>query len=132
MTSFEQFKSRVVLHSVAAAILGSAVLGLVRVDYGLGFLLGAAASVLNLHLMAARTARMVEMSAQTAKGYAFRSAISRYVLLALALALAARLERVNFVCAACGIFLAQAVLVANHLLTSRSTALAVKGEQWKE
>ena len=77
MTSFERFKSRVVLHSVAAAILGSAVLGLVRVDYGLGFLLGAAASVLNLHLMAARTARMVEMTAQTAKGYAFRSAISR-------------------------------------------------------
>ncbi len=128
MQSFEQFKSRVLMRSVVAAILIGAVLGLVRVEYGLGFLVGAGASILNLHLMAARTARMVEMTAHGAKGYAFRSAISRYVLLALALALAAKLEHVNFVCAACGLFLAQAVLMGTHLLSSRQSGIATEGQ----
>jgi hypothetical protein len=128
LTGFQEFKKRVVLHSVVAAILIGAVLGLVRVEYGLGFLIGAGASVLNLHLMAARTGRMVEMTANGAKGYAFRSAISRYLLLALALILAAKLERVNFVCAACGLFLAQAVLVVTHLLSSRQSGMATEGQ----
>jgi len=130
--SFEQFRKRVLLHAVIAAALISAVLSLVRFDYGLGFLIGAAASIVNLHLMAARTSRLLALTAQAAKGYAFQSAISRYVLLALALALAAKLDSVNFVSAACGIFLAQAVLVGDHLLMNRSTAPAIEGEQWKE
>jgi len=128
LTGFKEFKKRVVLRSVAAAILVGGVLGLVRVEYGLGFLVGAGASILNLHLMAARTGRMVEMTAHGAKGYAFRSAISRYVLLALALTLAAKLDGVNFVCAACGLFLAQAVLVATHLLSSRQSGMATEGQ----
>jgi hypothetical protein len=128
VTGFQEFKKRVVLYSAVAAILIGAVLGLVRIEYGLGFLVGAGASILNLHLMAARTGRMVEMTAHGAKGYAFRSAISRYVLLALALILAAKLERVNFVCAACGLFLAQAVLVATHLLWSRQSGMAIEGQ----
>jgi hypothetical protein len=128
VTGFQEFKKRVVLHSVAAAILVGAVLGLVRAEYGLGFLVGAAASVLNLHLMAARTARMVEMTANGAKGYAFRSAISRYVLLALVLILAVKLDGVNFVCAACGLFLAQAVLVATHLLSRSQGGVAIEGQ----
>jgi len=126
LSGFQEFKKRVLLHSVAAAILIGAVLGLVRVEYGLGFLVGAGASILNLHLMAARTARMVQMTAHGAKGYAFRSAISRYLLLALALILAAKLERVNFICAACGLFLAQAVLVGTHLLSSRQSGMAAE------
>lgn len=132
MRSFEQFRNRVLLHSVAAAVLIGAVLSVLHLDYGLGFLVGAGASILNLHLMAARTSRMLDMTAQTAKGYAFRSAISRYVLLALALALAAKLDSVNFVSAACGVFLAQAVLVTNHMLTNRLTTPATEGEQWKK
>jgi len=132
VNGFEQFRRRVVLHSAVAAVLIGAILSFVRLDYGLGFLIGAGASILNLHLMAARTARVLALSAQAAKGYAFRSAISRYALLALALALAAKLDGVNFVSAACGIFLAQAVLVGHHLVTSRSAAPAIEGEQWKE
>ena len=132
MDSFEQFRRRVVLHSAVAAVLIGTILSFVRLDYGLGFLIGAAASIVNLHLMAARTSRLIAVTAQAAKGYAFQSAISRYVLLALALALAAKLDGVNFVTAACGIFLAQAVLVGHHLLTSRSAAPAIEGEQWKK
>ncbi len=132
MDSFEQFRRRVVLHAVIAAALISAALALVGFEYGLGFLMGAAASILNLHLMAARTARLVTLTAHAAKGYAFQSAISRYVLLALALALAAKLDGVNFVSAACGIFLAQAVLIGHHLFTTRSAPPAIEGEQWKK
>ena len=128
MKSFEQFRNRMLLYSVAAAVSISVVLGVVRLEYGFGFLIGAGASILNLHLMAARTSRLLQMDAQTAKGYAFRSAISRYVLLALALMLAAKLDGVNFAFAACGIFLAQAVLVANHMLTSRLGHVATEGE----
>lgn len=128
MKSFAEFRNRMLLYSVAAAVSIGTVLGMIRVDYGLGFLIGAGASILNLHLMAARTSRLVQMSAQTAKGYAFRSAISRYVLIALALILAARFHMANFACAACGIFLAQAVLVVDHTLTSRSRQVATEGE----
>jgi hypothetical protein len=126
--TFEQFRNRILLCSAAAAVSISIVLALVRLDYGFGFLIGAGASILNLHLLAARTSRLVQMSAQTAKGYAFRSAISRYVMIALALILAAQLDAANFACAACGIFLAQAVLVANHMLTSRSGHVITEGE----
>lgn len=128
MSSFDQFRRRVVVQSAAATVLGGVILGFIRLDFGLGFLIGGGASTLNLHLMAVRTARLVQMSQQTAKGYAFRSAISRYVLLALALAVAAKLDNVNFVFAACGIFLAQVVLVANHFLTGRSVPAAVEEE----
>jgi hypothetical protein len=126
--NFEQFRNRMLLYSVAAALSIGAVLGFIRFDYGFGFLIGAGASILNLHLMAARTSRLVQMNAQTAKGYAFRSAISRHALLALALILAAKLDNANFACAACGVFLAQAVLVANHMLTSRSGHVAIEGQ----
>jgi hypothetical protein len=126
--TFEQFRNRMLLCSVAAAVSISAVLGLIRPDYGFGFLIGAGASILNLHLMAARTSRLVQMDAQTAKGHAFRYAISRYVLLALSLILAAKLDKADFVCAACGVFLAQAVLVTDHMLPSRSGHVAIEGE----
>ena len=128
MKTFEQFRNRMLLYSVAAAVSIGTVLGMIRVDYGLGFLIGAGASIVNLHLMAARTSRVLAMDAQTAKGYAFRSAISRYVMLTLALILAAKLDGVNFACAACGLFLAQAVLVADHMVTSRSGQVAIEGE----
>jgi len=126
--TFEQFRNRMLLYSVAAALSIGVVLGVVRLDYGFGFLIGSGASILNLHLMAARTSRLVQMGAQTAKGYAFRSAISRHVLLALALVFAAKLDNANFACAACGVFLAQAVLAANHMLTSRSGQVVTEGE----
>ena|GEM_PF-3016503 len=132
MDSFDRFRKRVLLHAVIAAVVISAPLALVRVDYGLGFLLGAAASIVNLHLMAVRTARLVAATAHAAKGYAFQSAISRYLLLALALVVAAKLDGVNFVSAACGLFLAQAVLVGHHLLTSRSAPPALEGGPWKK
>ena len=104
------------------------VLAAVRLDYGLGFLIGAGASIVNLHLMAARTSRVLAMDAQTAKGYAFRSAISRYTVLALALILAAKLDVANFACAACGLFLAQAVLVVDHVLTGASRQATSEGQ----
>jgi len=129
--SFDRFRKRVLLHAVIAAVVIGALLTLVRPDYGLGFLLGAAASIVNLHLMAVRTARLVAATAHAAKGYAFQSAVSRYLLLALALALAAKLDGVNFVSAACGLFLAQAVLVGYHLFMSRSAAAATEGGPWK-
>lgn len=127
MKSFEQFRNRMLLYSTAVAASIGAILGMIRVDYGLGFLIGAGASIVNLHLMAARTSRVLALDAQGAKGHAFRSAISRYVMLAMALILAARLDGVNFACAACGLFVAQAVLVANHMLTSRSGRAAIEG-----
>jgi len=131
MDSFERFRKRVIFHSGLAAIVCSVALFLVRPEYGFGFLVGAAASVVNLHLMAVKTPRLTEMSQRDAKGYAFRWAISRYAVLALALGLAAKLEGLNFVCAAGGIFLAQAVLVSNHLVTSRWEPAIVEDEPWK-
>jgi hypothetical protein len=79
-----------------------------------GLVLGTLFSVINFVLMAALLPLRLEKRRRRATLISLGSIGSRYILLAVPLVIAVRMEAVDFIAAAAGLFAVQAVLVGEH------------------
>jgi len=86
--------------------------------YGLGFLLGCAASLLVFQLKVRHYLRFASISKRKAHAFIMQKNLLRLVILAVILALAFYIQResgrISGFCAAAGIFLTNAVIIVNE------------------
>ncbi|MBW1989381.1 MAG: ATP synthase subunit I [Deltaproteobacteria bacterium] len=109
-----------------AALAAAAVCVLLgRPDAARGVVLGALASVANFLLMArGLPARVAAGSKRRSVARFFSSLLFRYLVLAVPLYLALRLEAFAFFPAVGGLFCVQAVILADHVVGTRLKAIA--------
>jgi len=96
---------------------------------GKGLVLGTVFSILNFVIMGETLPMRLEGAGKSKRKALFVSAgsiLARYVLLALPVILAIKLEQFNLFSAICGIFMVQLVILADHLTGHTS---AMRGKQ---
>lgn len=119
MESVQQTQKKYCSLAMMAAIL----IGLVMIlagqkPVGKGLILGTLFSVVNFVLMGETLPVKMGGSRQKAFFFSLGSIVLRYVLMAIPLFLAIKMDQFNLVASICGLFMVQLMILADHFIVS--------------
>jgi len=105
------------------AVLAAILIGLVMIlagqkPVGKGLILGTLFSVINFVLMGETLPVKMGRSRQKAFFFSLGSILLRYLLMAIPLFLAVKMDQFNLVASVCGLFMVQLMILADHLIVS--------------
>jgi hypothetical protein len=103
---------------IAAILIGLVMILSGQIPIGKGLILGTLFSVLNFVLMGETLPVKMGKSRQKAFLISLVSIGFRYLLMAIPLFLALRMEQFNLVATICGLFMVQLMILADHVIAS--------------
>jgi hypothetical protein len=106
------------LAMIAAILIGLVMILAGQKPVGKGLILGTLFSILNFVLMGETLPIKMGKSRQKAFLFSLGSIGFRYLLMAIPLFLAIKMEQFNLVASICGLFMVQLMILADHLIAS--------------
>ncbi len=116
MDTYRTFQATVLRRAAVGTVVVSIILlAVFSLSAALGFVLGAFVSVVNFRLMVLNSYKVLDVAPKQAQAGAYKWAGLRYVMMALALAVAAGSARFELLATACGLFVSQLAIVSAHV-----------------
>ena len=116
MDAYRTFQATVLRRAAVGTVVVSIILlAVFSLPAALGFVLGALVSVANFRLMVLNSYKILDVAPKQAQAGAYKWAGLRYVMMALALAVAAGSARFELFATACGLFVSQLAIVSAHV-----------------
>jgi hypothetical protein len=103
---------------VAAILIGLVMILAGQTPVGKGLILGTLFSVINFVLMGETLPVKMGKSRQKAFFFSLGSILFRYLLMAIPLFLAIKMDQFNLVASICGLFMVQLMILADHFIVS--------------
>ena len=103
---------------VAAILIGLVMILAGQTPVGKGLILGTLFSVINFVLMGETLPVKMGKSKQKAFIFSLGSILFRYLLMAIPLFLAIKMEQFSLIASICGLFMVQLMILADHLIVS--------------
>lgn len=103
---------------VAAILIGLVMILAGQTPIGKGLILGTLFSVINFVLMGETLPVKMGKSRQKAFFFSLGSILFRYLLMAIPLFLAIKMDQYNLVASICGLFMVQLMILADHFIVS--------------